>query len=167
MVENDLEGHRLPKIDSEMKQPWEPHQHSAAGTCWPQAAGLGLGHILLLTVALDQDYNCTPTSRWGVSSGALTPCARCYEAGRRHRHQSSGLSPLFLSVPCTELSAKGRKCSSPFSHPQERAQKCRLLLVVKGGGGLIVSFSCLEIPHFFGGGFHEGVSVGQLCLHTQ
>lgn len=33
MVESDLEGKDLPKIDSEMKQPWELHQHSAAEIC--------------------------------------------------------------------------------------------------------------------------------------
>lgn len=40
MLENDLEGNHLPKINSKMMQPWELHQHFCSKdllTPWQQA----------------------------------------------------------------------------------------------------------------------------------
>lgn len=44
MVENDLEGNHVPKINSEMKQPGNHINILQPRSADPQAAGLGLSH---------------------------------------------------------------------------------------------------------------------------
>lgn len=106
MAENDLEGNHLPKINSEMKQPGNYINILQPRSADPQAAGLGLSRLLLLTVAPDQEHYSAHPPPNGES--ALLPSLPETLRGRRRwrykRLWTQRPPPCPTPAPCTTSS---------------------------------------------------------------